>query len=166
MASSYILPLVFVILQLVSASHAFTDDVGDANRTFTIMNYLPKDDFATMECDCLDVEGNVTILSDSLGTCVDKWYPAAKCPSGVEARNFFCHFRYYVRDRVALTIAPKFTNILVWTSGGPVNTFYQLTPSAVYGSTDFGSFGSLPTNKLNKISDCKYRLFRYHSDSF
>lgn len=82
---------------------------------------------------------NVTGLRDSLGSCIDKWYLGAICPSSVEAK-IFCNFRYFVRDRVALTVTPKYANIMVWARWGPNKTFYQLTQDGVYGSTSYDSF--------------------------
>ncbi|CAM6082995.1 unnamed protein product [Calypogeia fissa] len=145
MAKSYILPVVFVIVPLLLVSFVSSD----ATPSFTFMNFFQQEDFVTVTCECVDVGGNVSTLIDTVGNCIDKEYPAAVCPNGVATNAIYCYLKYYQRDRTKspISIAPWYANLLVWTSTGPNNTYYQLNPTdsvdgngGVFGATVYQYF--------------------------
>ncbi|KAG6557235.1 hypothetical protein Mapa_001162 [Marchantia paleacea] len=136
MARSYVLVICVVLVQLAMVSYAAADD----NKTFTIMNHLPKDDFINIRCDCLDSDDVVTVLSDTIGECEDKEYQASTCPNGASAKGFFCKFMYYRRSGSG--IKHQYTNIKVWASTGPAKTYFKLATNGVYGSTQYENVGA------------------------
>ncbi|BFI10352.1 hypothetical protein MPTK1_3g13525 [Marchantia polymorpha subsp. ruderalis] len=136
MARAYVLVICVVLLQLAMVSYAAAAD----SKTFTIMNYLPKDDFIIIRCDCLDSNDIVTVLSDTISECEDKEFQASTCPNGASAKGFFCKFLYYRRSGV--TIKQQYTNIKVWASTGPASTYFKLDTNGVYGSTQSENVGA------------------------
>lgn len=120
------------------------------------MNYLPKDDFINIRCDCLDSNGFVTVLSDNIGECEDKEFQASTCPNGAPAKGFFCKFLYYQRSGV--TIKQQYTNIKVWASTGHTSTYFKLEKYGVYDSTQYDKLGSAPPTTSSVIVSFFYSV--------
>ncbi|BFI10358.1 hypothetical protein MPTK1_3g13565 [Marchantia polymorpha subsp. ruderalis] len=144
MARAYVLVLCVVLVQLAIVSYA----AAAGSKTFTIMNYIPKDDFINIRCDCQDYNDIVTVLSDTIGECVDKEFQASICPNGDAAKGFFCKFLYYRRS--GTTIKHQYTNIKVWASTGPLKTYFKVDSEGVYGSNQSDNVGA---NKISGWAD-------------
>lgn len=97
---------------------------GD-NKTFTIMNHLPKDESVKI-----------------------KEYQASTCHKDAPAKTFFCKFVYC--PRLEEGIFDSYLNLKVCASTGPAKTYFMLERNGVYGSTQYENVGAA----ANKLSIC------------